>query len=211
DVEPYELMKLRLLNASHQALSYLGLLAGHRYVHEVCQQPAFVEFLLGYMEAEATPTLRPVPGIDLGAYRHELIARFASSAVQDTLARLIVDGSERVPKFLLPVVRDQLASGGEIGRSALVVASWSHYVGEVGRGNGEALVDPRASLLTGAALREDGQPGAFLELREVFGDLGQDERFKSAYLSARESLRREGPLGAMRALLSQEGASSSIP
>jgi mannitol 2-dehydrogenase len=37
DVEPYELMKLRLLNASHQALCYLGYLAGYRYAHEVCQ------------------------------------------------------------------------------------------------------------------------------------------------------------------------------
>ena len=30
DVEPYELMKLRLLNASHQALCYFGYLAGYR-------------------------------------------------------------------------------------------------------------------------------------------------------------------------------------
>ena len=57
DVEPYELMKLRLLNASHQALCYLGYLAGYRLAHEVCQDPLFAEFLLGYMDREATPTL----------------------------------------------------------------------------------------------------------------------------------------------------------
>src|SRR5699024_1224716 len=34
DVVPYELMKLRLLNASHQGLCYFGYLAGHRYVHD---------------------------------------------------------------------------------------------------------------------------------------------------------------------------------
>ena len=34
DVEPYELMKLRLLNASHQALAYFGRLLGHRMVHD---------------------------------------------------------------------------------------------------------------------------------------------------------------------------------
>ena len=50
DVEPYELMKLRLLNASHQALCYLGYLAGYRYAHEVCQDKLFVDFLLGYMD-----------------------------------------------------------------------------------------------------------------------------------------------------------------
>ena len=45
DVEPYELMKLRLLNASHQALGYAGYLAGYRYVHEASHDPVFVDFL----------------------------------------------------------------------------------------------------------------------------------------------------------------------
>ena len=58
DVEPYELMKLRLLNASHQALCYLGYLAGYRYAHEVCQDELFAEFLLAYMDREATPDPR---------------------------------------------------------------------------------------------------------------------------------------------------------
>ncbi|MBV9285474.1 MAG: mannitol dehydrogenase family protein, partial [Acidimicrobiia bacterium] len=39
EVEPYELMKLRLLNAGHQALTYFGYLMGHRYVHEAAQDP----------------------------------------------------------------------------------------------------------------------------------------------------------------------------
>ncbi|GBF05467.1 mannitol 2-dehydrogenase [Deinococcus aerius] len=199
DVEPYELMKLRLLNASHQAMGHLGLLAGFTYAHEVCQHPAFVEFLLGYMAHEATPTLRPVPGVDLAAYQQELIARFANPAIGDTLARLVVEGSERIPKFLLPVVGEQLASGGEIGRSALVIAAWSLYVAAVQEGRFPPLVDPRAERLTDAALREAGQPGAFLDLRDIFGDLGQSARFRSAYLEARDRLRREGVLGAIQA------------
>ncbi len=88
DVEPYELMKLRLLNASHQALCYFGYLAGYRLVHEVAQDPLFAGFLLAYMEREATPTLEPVPGIDLSAYQHQLIERFSNAQVKDTVARL---------------------------------------------------------------------------------------------------------------------------
>jgi len=34
DVSPYELMKLRLLNASHQSLCYFAYLSGYRLVHE---------------------------------------------------------------------------------------------------------------------------------------------------------------------------------
>ena len=105
DVEPYELMKLRLLNASHQALCYLGYLSGYRYAHEVCQDPLFTGFLLGYMDDEATPTLAPVPGVDLDAYKHQLIERFANPEIRDTLARLCAESSDRIPKWLVPVIR----------------------------------------------------------------------------------------------------------
>ena len=88
DVVPYELMKLRLLNASHQALCYFGYLAGYRLVHEVAQDPLFANFLLDYMNREATPTLAPVPGIDLDAYKLQLIERFSNDGVRDTVARL---------------------------------------------------------------------------------------------------------------------------
>ncbi|AZI44574.1 mannitol dehydrogenase family protein (plasmid) [Deinococcus psychrotolerans] len=197
DVEPYELMKLRLLNASHQAMSYLGLLAGYTYVHEVCQQPRFTGFLLDYMKTEGVPTLRPVPGVDLDEYSHELISRFASPAIQDTLARLIFDASERIPKFLLPVVREQLAGSGDIDHAALVVASWAAYVEAVRDGQFPALQDVRAEMLTAAVSREAEEPAAFLQLKEVFGDLGQNGRFKSAYLAARQDLQENGPLAAM--------------
>ena len=42
DVHPYETMKLRLLNGVHQAMAYLGYLAGYRYVHEAMGDPHFV-------------------------------------------------------------------------------------------------------------------------------------------------------------------------
>ena len=88
DVEPYELMKLRLLNASHQALCYLGYLAGYRLVHEVAQDPLFAGSCSPTWTVEATPTLAPVPGIDLAAYRTTLIERFSNPGVRDTVARI---------------------------------------------------------------------------------------------------------------------------
>lgn len=204
DVEPYELMKLRLLNAAHQAMSYPALLDGHTFVHEVCQQPDYAQFLLDYMTLEARPTLRPVPGIDLDAYSHDLIARFSNPAIQDTLARLIVDGSERIPKFLLPVAREQAAriqagQGGDLRRCALVVAAWSAYVAQAAT-RGDRLDDVRAADLTHAALAAQVTPGAFLHQPDVFGDLSAAPAFVQAYLDARAALAAHGPLGALRAL-----------
>ena len=76
DVTPYELMKLRLLNASHQSLCYFAYLSGYRLVHDAAGDPLFAEFLMRYMDTEATPTLLPVPGIDLPDYKRTLIETF---------------------------------------------------------------------------------------------------------------------------------------
>ena len=122
DVVPYELMKLRLLNASHQALCYFGYLAGYRLVHEVAQDPLFANFLLDYMNREATPTLSPVPGIDLDAYKLQLIERFSNAGVRDTVARLCAESSERIPKWL---------AAGDPGESCR--RSRCHVVGSRGR------------------------------------------------------------------------------
>ena len=73
EVEPYELMKLRLLNAGHQAVAYLGYLMGYRYVHDAARDPVFASYLRRYMRREGIPTLPPVPGIDLTAYTDTLI------------------------------------------------------------------------------------------------------------------------------------------
>lgn len=193
DVEPYELMKLRLLNASHQALCYFGYLAGYRLVHDVAQDPLFARFLLAYMDREATPTLAPVPGIDLDEYKHQLIDRFSNAQVKDTVARLCAESSDRIPKWLLPVIRHNLETGGEILRSAAVVASWARYAEAVDeQGQPIEVVDRLSDVLVPVARRQREDPLAFIANREVFGDLIDNERFVSAYRSVLASLHTKG-------------------
>jgi mannitol 2-dehydrogenase len=194
DVEPYELMKLRLLNASHQALCYPGHLVGHRFVHEVTTDPLFARFLLDYMTQEAIPTLRPVPGVDLQEYANQLIERFSNSEVRDTVARLCSNGSDCIPKFLLPVIREQLAAGQPVTRSAAVVATWARYAeGTDENGEPHELDDDRAPQLQAAARRQRRQPTAFLDgNRAVFGELADEPRFTRVYTSIITSLLERG-------------------
>ena len=206
DVEPYELMKLRLLNASHQALCYFGYLAGYRLVHEVAQDPLFARFLLAYMDLEATPTLEPVPGIDLDAYKHELIARFSNGEVRDTVARLCAESSDRIPKWLLAVIRQQLATGGSITLSTAVVASWARYSDGIDEhGEPIVIVDRLADRLQANASRQRDDPLAFIADRDIFGDLIDDPRFVASYVSTLSSLYTYGA----RATLAQLMASIS--
>lgn len=202
DVHPYELMKLRLLNAGHQTLCYFGYLAGYRLVHEVCQDELFATFVRGYMDHEATPTLDPVPGIDLAVYKDTLIERFSNAAVHDTVARLCADSSDRIPKWVVPVIQHNLATGGEIHRSAAVVASWARYAEGVDeQGAPIEVVDRLRDTLTARARRQREDPLAFVADREMFGDLVDDEQFVSAYLAALTSLRRDGARATLRRLV----------
>ncbi|MGB3184368.1 MAG: mannitol dehydrogenase family protein [Ornithinimicrobium sp.] len=193
DVVPFELMKLRLLNASHQALCYLGFLSGYEYAHEVCQDETFVDFLLGYMEKEGAPTLPNVPDTDLGEYRHTLIERFANPEVHDTLARLCAESSARIPKWLLPVIQRNLADDRSIEYSALVVASWARYAEGVDElGEPITVVDRLRDRLMQAAAQHDEDELAFLRDPDLFGDIVDNERFTDAYRAHLASLHDVG-------------------
>jgi mannitol 2-dehydrogenase len=201
DVAPYELMKLRLLNAGHQALAYFGRLCGLRFAHEAAQDPLLREFARGYMEEEAAPTLPAVPGVDVHEYIASLLERFANPHVGDTLERLSAYATDRIPKFLLPVVHDQLAAGGEIRRSAAIVASWARFAEGVDEdGRRIELVDRRADDLSRRARRQATDPDAFLRDRRLFGDLAEAPRFVAAYRSTLHSLHERGPRATLEAL-----------
>lgn len=200
DVRPYEMMKLRLLNAGHQAICYLGSLAGYRYTDEVCADGDFARFLLDYLAREAAPTLAPVPGVDLAEYQASVLARFSNPHVRDTLARLCAEASDRIPTFLLPVVRDQLAAGGELTRSALVVAAWARYaMGADEEGRRLEVVDRRRETVLAAAESPDG-PAGFLRDTGVFAELADHPRFLQVYREQYEALGRRGAKGAVAAL-----------
>ena len=186
-------MKLRLLNASHQALAYFGYLAGYRYAHEAMAVPHLARLLTRYMDQEATPTLRPVPGVDLEDYKRSIIERFSNPEVRDTLARLCTDSSDRIPKFLLPVVRERFVAGGHAPLAAAIVASWARYAEGIDE-DGETIhvMDRMRDGLMKRAQLKRSSPTAFLEERSVFGDLIDEPRFVVPYLDALAMLYESG-------------------
>ncbi|WP_082093329.1 mannitol dehydrogenase family protein [Demequina sediminicola] len=188
DVTPYELMKLRLLNASHQVMSYPALLMGHRWVHDACRDSQVRSLIEQWMLA-ATSTLAPVPGVDLVQYREELIARFSSAAVKDTLERQVAFSSDRIATFVKPALDDMgVADQQRVG--ALVLALWAHWVkGQLADADSE-WSDPRLQELQAAVASEDVNSAAILDLQEIVGSLGQHPEVRQAYLQVRAELEK---------------------
>lgn len=199
DVVPYEKMKLRLLNASHQGLAYFGYLSGHRFAHEAATDPLIVSLITRYMAHEAVPTLEPVPGVDLDEYQQSLVDRFANVHVRDTLIRLATDGSDRIAKFVLPVVRDRIAAGESVDLAAAIAASWAAFARGIDE-DGETIpmIDRQLAAVRRIAAEADDDPEQFLTAGvSVFGDLATDPAFVTPFARAYRLIR---DLGAHRAL-----------
>jgi len=171
DVLPYEKMKLRLLNASHQALCYIGMLLGYQLVHETMADQDIKRLVEKLMDDEVTPLLSAVPGVDLTDYKKTLIERFANPAIRDQLSRIGIYGSSGIPKFVLPSIEEQLHRGGPIKLLSFTVASWFRYLTGLDESGKEMpMLDPMAQTLrerTKAAGRDVRQ---LLAMREVFSE-----------------------------------------
>ena len=201
DVEPYEHMKLRLLNGSHSTLAYLGYLAGYETVADTMADPAFVRLIQGLMDEEVTPTLHMPPGADLTAYKRALVERFRNPALKHRTWQIAMDGSQKLPQRLLGTVRDRLRENAGIGRLSLGVAAWMRYVTGIDeKGAPIDVRDPMAARLREIADRAGGSPeklaGDLFAVREIFGDdLPKDPRFTKAVI---ENLARLYGQGAKR-------------
>jgi mannitol 2-dehydrogenase len=202
DVHPYETMKLRLLNASHQAMGYLGYLAGYRFIHDVMADADLHTFIARLMADEVAPLLAPVPGIDLAAYQQTLLERFANPKIRDQVARICTDGSDRMPKFLLPSLAEALQQGRPRRLLTLAVAGWLRYLRGVDEaGQQIAIADRLAAELRARAAEGRGDPRPLLSLRSVFGDLGNNEAFISELAATIRELDAHGTKATLAAYL----------
>jgi mannitol 2-dehydrogenase len=193
DVRPYELMKLRLLNADHQALAYLGYLCGYRLVHEVLADQRFQTYLARLMDEEVTDLLQPVPGVDLTAYKRTLLTRLANPRIRDQVLRLCQDASNRVPKFLLPSIHEALAAGRPHRLMTLALAGWLRFLTGVDeQGQVIPIDDALAGVLQPLALQGREDPRPLLTLHNLFGDLDQHSEFVEELAQALHMLYTQG-------------------
>ena len=202
DVTPYEEMKIKLLNGSHLALTYLGFLKGYRFVHDTMNDPLFVAYMRAYMDKDVTPQLAPVPGIDLTAYKNTLVQRFSNQAIADQLERVCSDGSSKLPKFTVPTINRLIADGAELKRAALVVAAWALYLKGVDEtGQTYAIPDPRAEFCQALVADDELIVQRLLGVEEIFGTaIAQSAEFVAAFEWCLNSLREVGVSGTLENL-----------
>ena len=194
DVDPYEKMKVRLLNGSHSALSYLSYLMGYREVDKAMADPLIKNFVRSYMDQDITPTLPEVPGIDLDAYKDKLIERFSNPAISDQVQRLAEDGSQKIPNAILPCIAYQLEKNGSSKFAILALAGWFRYLTAVDEElKPIEIKDPMADKLISSAKLSTESPIRLLGIEEIFGtNLPLNDNFVQSLADMQKKLRQQG-------------------
>lgn len=204
DVAPYEAVKLRMLNASHSALAYLGALAGHETTAAAMRDDDLVAVLRSLMAEDAAPTLRPPPDVDPAAYADAVLQRFANPAITHRTEQIAMDGSQKLPQRLLATAADRDGAGGTARWVALAVAAWMRYcAGRADDGRPLVVDDPLAPALRAAAVAGGATRvvDAFLALDAVVPPgLAASSGFRAALVSWLTALQTHGVRDTLRSV-----------
>ena len=143
----------------------------------------FATYLRAFFDQEATPILGNIEGIDLEDYKDNLLERFANPNIKDSVSRICAESSAKLPKFLIPTIHENLATGGSIKFATLVIAAWCYYSDKQVDQNGQyiEIIDAMHAELHEASEQTTNNPLAFIREESLFGDLIRNERFTAFY------------------------------
>jgi mannitol 2-dehydrogenase len=196
-VHTYERMKIRILNGGHAIIAYPAGLLGHHFVHDAMADQRVVDFLVRTERAEILPFVEDA-GLTPEAYLAKTVERFANPGVGDTVRRLCFDGTNRQPKFIVPSIAENLAAGQVPHGLAMLSALWARYC--LGKTEGGATIDdndPEWKARQAAAQRAEIDPASWLDQAEIYGEIGKDQRFRNAFVTAYQQLKVKGVAAAL--------------
>jgi len=156
EVQRYEQLKLRLLNATHSLIAYLGLLAGERSIAEAIERPEIRAAAEHLVHDELRPTLDAPSEVDVPRYVDDLFARFANAALDHRTCQVASDGSAKLPVRITGAVLHHTGRGRVPRVLALTVAAYVRCLATPGAydaGRLGAVADPERERLEGLGRR----------------------------------------------------------
>lgn len=202
DVHAYETMKIRILNGGHQVISDPGEILSVETIADCMAHPLIGPLFRKVASEEIAPHVQPVPGFTPEAYVALIDRRFANPEIKDTVRRVAFDGASRHTGFILPVIRKALQTGGGVNGLALAEALWARMC-EGTREDGTTIApnDPMWDKLTTAAKAAKASPQAWLDQRDLYGDLADDQRFSETFARWLRQIWSDGTEAALEAYL----------
>lgn len=205
DVHPHESMKIRILNAGHQVLANVGEVLGLETIADCMADPQVAAFFHKVQSEAILPYVDAVEGVSAESYLRLIETRFANPKIRDTTRRVAFDGSSRHPGFVLPILRDALAEGGNPEGLALVEALWARMcAGSREDGSVIEANDPHWEALHQAALDARNDPQIWLSQGQIYAELAESERFAQLFADALTRIWSDGSRAVIAGYLERE-------
>ena len=208
DVEPFEHLKMRVLNGAQSALCYLGVLAGHEHTFDDMADPLLAEFVRRMLVEETLPTLKPVPGTPLEAYVDQSLERLRNTAIRHRNHQIATDGSQKIVQRLLNPSLERLRRGEDVQLLAVPVAAWMVYLIRASTRFGRlwTVDDPYAARIAAIADRRGDNARALaheiLGIDTIFDqELADNSVFRGAIVDGLDGLLSAEPIHYVRKIL----------
>ena len=182
DVHDFEMMKIRILNGGHQVVAVPGEVLSIETIEQCMKHQLLGTLFQKVILSEVAPHVKAVTSITPENYVDLVRKRFSNPKIIDTTRRVAYDGSSRQTGFLLPSIRDGLASGTPIDGLALIQASWARMC-EGTREDGTLIQpnDPFWDELQANAKAARSNPNVWLEMRQIYGNLAREPQFANSF------------------------------
>jgi fructuronate reductase len=202
DVEPFEIIKMRVLNGAQTALSSLGALCGLVHTSDDMADPVLATFVKRMLVEETVPTVRPVPGIDAHAYVAQSLDRLSNTAIRHRNHQIATDASQKIVQRILNPVAERLRQERSVNLLSVAVAAFMAYLIFGARRFGAPWVpdDPIAAEVAAIAEATGDDPSALVAgivgIRTIFApELAQNDQFRAVVASALAGLLSPDPRG----------------
>ncbi len=169
DVTPFEHRKLWLLNGAHSFLAYAGSIRRHTTVAEAAGDETCRVWVEQWW-SEASRHLDQ-PADDLAGYRAALLEGFDNARMQDRLDRIAMDGSQKLPIRIVPVLRAERAAGRMPAGATRALAAWGCHLRGLGAPINDARADEVVPLADGPL--GDAVPRVLERLEPALADDGE--------------------------------------
>ena len=182
DVHDFEMMKIRILNGGHQVVAVPGEVLSIETIEQCMKHQLLGTLFQKVILSEVAPHVKAVTSITPENYVDLVRKRFSNPKIIDTTRRVAYDGSSRQTGFLLPSIRDGLASGTPIDGLALIQASWARMC-EGTREDGTLIQpnDPFWDELQDNAKAARSNPNVWLEMTQIYGNLAGEPKFANSF------------------------------
>ena len=219
DVEPFELMKVRLLNGTHSLIAYLGALDGQGTIPDSTAKPFVEAAARAVLVDEYLPTV-PVPeSVDIDDYIAQLFMRWSNSALGHRTSQVGSDGSVKLAQRIPAPALEHLRNGVVPQHLSLTVAAYLCCIAPPQNfdpgPHARAMADPARPRLAGladsAASIEEFVESVFTD-GEIFpSELGEFGEFLSRTAEYVDMIVRHGPRAAAVEAATSSARHATVP